>query len=110
MQKVLEFPLGNGEYSQTKVTVQTSRNGNLYVKHNGVVYVFTDPKTGTPVMQKINGKWATVGRMAPFTIFIGEPDQLTYDEYKQTPEGKAKIEENFNNFMKDLQQFREVNA
>jgi len=106
MQKTLEFPLGGNRWLQYKVAVEYSRNGNYFVKHAGKVYVFSDVKTGTPVVTKENGKWVTAGRMAPFTIFIGAPDQLSRFEWERTPAGKAQIEADFNRFVADLHTFK----
>lgn len=59
--------------------LQTSRNNNYFVKHDGEVYVFTDLKEGRPVVKKVNGKWVQVGRITRYgVIFIGEG--LSYSE------------------------------
>ena len=70
----------NGEvWKQVDLELRTSRNNNYFVKHNGEVYVFANLKEGQPVVKKINGKWAPVGRITKYSvIYIGEG--LSYSE------------------------------
>lgn len=78
-----------------KVNVGVSRNGNMYAKHHVEasdgsfverVLVWADEREGTPVVEKVAGKWVQVGRLTKYgEVFLGEG--MSYGEYARSPEG-----------------------
>jgi hypothetical protein len=101
----LEWPEGPEKWRQTRVAVGVSRHSNYYVKHDGKIFVFKDLKEGSKVLGLTDGKWQVVGRITYGTIFIGGPSEQSYEEWCRSPEGRAKLEadiQNFHNFRKEL--------
>lgn len=67
-------------WKAVELKVTQSRRDNLFVKHDGVPYVFKDTKEGTKVLKLKDGKWVEAGRLTRYhTIFIGEGK--SYSEY-----------------------------
>ncbi len=104
----IEWPAegGAGYYRETRVDVGFSRRGNHYCQFQGQVFVWKEQKIGEPVLSKVDGKWQAVGRVSIGGLFIGPPEVQSYAEWCRTPEGKAKLEADFQLFRQDLASFR----
>ena len=95
----IEFPDGPGKWLQYKTKYMLSKRGNFYAKlvrensEKEEIYVWKDFRDGQPVYTLKNGKWVEAGRIVGYTVFIGSKDQLSYEEWLETPEGKAWMEE-----------------
>lgn len=102
----IEWPEGPGKFRETRVDVGFSRLGNHYATFEGKVFVWSRQEVGEVVISKVNGEWRPVGRVTINGLFIGPATELTYAEWSRTPQGKAKIERDFQLFRSDLASFR----
>jgi hypothetical protein len=79
---------GDKTWRTIRVTVYTSRNGNMTAEYNGERYVWKDMRHGEKVskLDKATKKWVQVGRVTHGTVFLGKEGELSYEEYQRTPE------------------------
>lgn len=82
MRKIgLQWIEGDIIYKTVQLPLKTSRYGNLYVEHNGRVYVFQDMKHGRLVVTK-NGsdKWQLAGRISHILVFLGSDTEPSWPD------------------------------
>jgi len=91
----IEFPDFSGDekkWLQYNVKYFRSKRGNFYAKliRDGMeeIYVWKRFEDGVPVLTLKDGKWIECGRIVGSTVFIGSKDQLSYEEWLETPEGQ----------------------
>ena len=92
----MEWQVNPKAWKNLSLPIFHSKNGNIYVKHQGKVYVFKDFKEGTRVYGENRNfntgeaRWVVEGRITKHgAIFLGTG--LSYDEYCETPEGQAEV-------------------
>jgi hypothetical protein len=60
-------------WKQATVEMKSSRAGNTYFVHVGMVYVLASLREGSEVVTKgANGKWVKAGRVTRGSVFLGE--------------------------------------
>lgn len=94
----LEWPAevredGSRAWNRVKAPIRYSKRGNMFVKHDGKIFVFENMKEGTPVVRHVDGQWREVGRIVYYTVFLGGKEEQSYEEYLRSPEGRAAAEE-----------------
>jgi hypothetical protein len=102
----LEFPVGPQKWRTIQVEVHLSRKNNYFVKHGDEVFVFAQNRNGEKILGRVNGKWQIVGRVVFGTLFVGNADQLSHDEWLRTPEGIKQTVLEFEDFKQSLLTFR----
>ena len=89
MKVTFEIPNGTKQWRTFQVTAYSTRNGNLKTTHNNEIYVWKDMRHGEAVLKLVKkpaSHWVKVGRVTHGTVFIGADNELSYNEYMQTPE------------------------
>jgi hypothetical protein len=84
MKAQLEWKDGDA-WKQAKIEGAISRNNNMWIRHNGLVYVYANLKEGVKVVAKVGDKWVQAGRVTRGIIFLGEGRS-----YSETIEQKFK--------------------
>jgi len=79
-------------WREVKCELRYSRNGNMFVKHDGKVYVFPNLKEDNDVVTKIDGKWEKAGRVTSGVIFLGEGESYREYNHRMYLERKARGE------------------
>jgi hypothetical protein len=103
MKCTFEIPNGHNQWRTFQVSVYQTKNGNLKAEHNNEIYIWKEMRHGVEVLKLVKtpaSHWVKVGRVTHGTVFLGSESDLSYDEYRQTPEAQAASKKLLESFYK----------